>query len=80
MNYENLVGCKRLNSKGTLWYFNSMFVSSHNATHSANFDEKVHKPHSRSYGRIGAKMQLFYTYLMNLNMYFYQCITTNYGV
>ena len=35
--------------------------------HSANFDEKVNKPQSRSYGRIGAKMQLFYTYLMSLN-------------
>ena len=33
----------------------------------ANFNEKVHKPQSRSYGRIGANMQLFYTYLKNLN-------------
>ena len=33
----------------------------------ANFDEKVHKPQSRSYGRIGANMQLFFTYLMNIN-------------
>ena len=33
-------------------------------THSANFDEKVHKPQSRSHGNIGAKMQLFYTYLI----------------
>ena len=33
----------------------------------ANFDEKVHKPQSRSYCRIGANMQLFYTYLMILN-------------
>ena len=30
-------------------------------THSANFDKKVHKPQSISYGRIGANMQLFYT-------------------
>ena len=36
-------------------------------THSANFDEKVHKPQNKSYGRIGANMQLFYTYLKNLN-------------
>ena len=27
--------------------------------HSANFDEKVHKPQSKLYGRIGANMQLF---------------------
>ena len=33
----------------------------------ANFNDKVHKPQSRSYGRIGANMQLFYTYLINLN-------------
>ena len=33
----------------------------------ANFDEKVHKPQSRSNCRIGANMQLFYTYLMILN-------------
>ena len=39
----------------------------HDSAHSANFDEKVHKPQSKSYGRIGANMQLFYTYLMNLN-------------
>ena len=35
--------------------------------HSANFDEKVQKPKSRSDGKIGAKMKLFHTYLMNLN-------------
>ena len=35
--------------------------------HSANFDEKIKKPQSRSYGRIGADMKLFYNYLMNLN-------------
>ena len=34
---------------------------------SANFDEKVHKTQSRSFSRVGAKMQLFDTYLMNLN-------------
>ena len=34
----------------------------------ANFDEKVHKPQSRSYGRIGLNMQLFYTYLINLSI------------
>jgi hypothetical protein len=27
--------------------------------HSANFDEKVHKPQSKFYGRIGANMKLF---------------------
>ena len=37
------------------------------ATHLANFDKKVYKPQSRSYGRIGAKMQLFYEYLMSLH-------------
>ena len=37
--------------------------------HSANFDEKVHKPQSKFYGRIGENMQLIFThmYLMNLN-------------
>ena len=42
----------------------------HDSAHSANFDEKVHKPQSKSYGRIGAKCKhatYFYTYLMNLN-------------
>ena len=29
--------------------------------HSANFDEKVHKPQSKSYGRIGASWQLIFT-------------------
>ena len=33
----------------------------------ANFDEKVQKPQSRSYCRIGANMQLFYTYIIILN-------------
>ena len=28
-------------------------------SHSANFDEKVHKPESKLYGRIGANLQLF---------------------
>jgi len=37
------------------------------ATHSANFDEKVHKPQSKSYSRIGANMQLIFTHLMKLN-------------
>ena len=40
-----------------------------NGTHLANFDEKVHKPQSRSNGRIGPNMQLFLAYLMNLNTY-----------
>ena len=30
-------------------------------THSANFDEKVHKPQSKSYGGIGANMHLIFT-------------------
>ena len=34
------------------------------ATHSANFDEKVHKPQSKSYGRIGANMQLIFTHIL----------------
>ena len=29
-------------------------------THSANFEEKVHKPQSKTYGRIGANMQLIF--------------------
>ena len=33
-------------------------------THSANFDEKVHKPQSKSYGRIGANMQLIFTNIL----------------
>ena len=39
-------------------------------THSANFDEKVHKLQNKLYGRIGANMQHFFTYLylMNLNI------------
>jgi len=32
--------------------------------HSANFDEKVHKPQSKSYGRIGANMQLIFTHIL----------------
>ena len=37
-------------------------------THSDNLNEKVHKPQSKSYCRIGANMQLIFThtYLMNL--------------
>ena len=31
--------------------------------HSANFDEKVHKPQSKSYGRIGANMQFYFTHI-----------------
>ena len=34
------------------------------ATHSANFNEKVHKPQSKSYGRIGANMQLIFTHIL----------------
>ena len=30
----------------------------------ANFDEKVHKPQSKPYGRIGAKMQLIFTHIL----------------
>ena len=39
------------------------------APHLANFDENVHKPKSKSYGSIGANMQLIftYTYLINFN-------------
>ena len=33
-------------------------------THSANFDKKVHKPQSKSYGRIGANMQLISTHIL----------------
>ena len=44
------------------------------AAHSANFNEKVHKPQSKTYHRIGAKMQLMHiSYEFE---YFYQCITT----
>ena len=32
--------------------------------HSANFDEKVHKPQSKSYGSIGANMQLIFTHIL----------------
>ena len=34
------------------------------AAHSANFNEKVHKPQSKSYGRIGANMQLIFTHIL----------------
>ena len=44
------------------------FAQRRDDAHSANFDEKVHKPQIKPYGRISANMQLiFYTYLMNLN-------------
>ena len=33
-------------------------------SHSANFNEKVHKPQSKSYGRIGANMQLIFTHIL----------------
>ena len=47
-----------------------------NGAHSANFNEKVHKPQSKSYGRIGAKMQhMSYEF-----EYFYQCIITFWGL
>ena len=37
----------------------------HDGAHSANFDEKVHKPQSKSYGRIGlANMQLIFTHIL----------------
>ena len=32
--------------------------------HSAYFNEKVHKPQSKSYGRIGANMQLIFTHIL----------------
>jgi hypothetical protein len=32
--------------------------------HSANFNEKVHKPQSKSYHRIGANMQLTFTRIL----------------
>ena len=44
----------------------------HRAAHSANFDEKVHKPQSNLKLYIGAKMQLV-SYEFE---YFYQCIMT----
>ena len=34
------------------------------ATHSANFDEKVHKPKSKIYGRVGANIQLIFTHIL----------------
>ena len=36
--------------------------------HLANFNEKVHKPQSKSCGRIGANMQLIFTHILNLNI------------
>ena len=47
--------------------------------HLANFDKKVHKPQSKSYGRIGANMQLI-LHISNEFEYFYQCITTFWGL
>ena len=35
-------------------------------THSANFNEKVHKPQSKSYSRIGANMQLIFTHIISI--------------
>ena len=39
-------------------------VTTLTGAHSANFDEKVHKPQSKSYGRIGANMQLIFTHIL----------------
>jgi hypothetical protein len=45
-----------------------------NAAHSANIDEKVHKPQSKSYRRISANMQLFLHISYEFE-YLYQFIT-----
>jgi hypothetical protein len=46
------------------------------ATHSANFDEKVHKPQSKSYGKIcNFFLHIFYEF-----EYLYICITTFWGL
>ena len=39
----------------------------HTGAQRAKFSEKVHKPQRISYGRIGATIQIFYTYLIILN-------------
>ena len=43
------------------------------AVNSVNFDEKVYKPQSKSYGRIGANMQLF-LHISYEHENLYQCI------
>ena len=52
------------------------------AAHLADFNEKVHKPQSKSYGRISANLQLIFThiYLLNLNTSQFTCITTFWGL
>ena len=42
----------------------SILLYLRHGAHSANFDEKVHKPQSKSYGRIGANMQLIFTHIL----------------
>ena len=74
LRYFWLVGIKipflvKSHSNNFATDFSSMSSRGYHGTHSANFDEKVHKPQSKSYGRISANMQLFYTYLINLNIY-----------
>ena len=39
-------------------------LSKTGGAHSADFDKKVHKPQSKSYGRIGANMQLIFTHIL----------------
>ena len=34
--------------------------------HSANYNEKVHKPQSKSYGRIGANKQLIFKHILQI--------------
>ena len=59
-----------------LFPFSVCKIEGGHGPHSANFEEKVHKPQSKSYGRIGAKMQhMSYEF-----EYFYECITTFRGL
>ena len=43
---------------------NKSYKSHRRGAHSANFDEKVHKPQSKSYVRIGANMQKNVTHIL----------------
>ena len=58
MEHGDLTG----QSEGTMWNFRALYrrtlLSLSYAAHSANFEEKVHKPQSKSYGRIGASIHI----------------------
>ena len=62
-----LATTQKKTKQNNLHLSNKSAVTLQHGTHSANFDEKVHKPKSKSYGSIGANKQLIFTHLTNLN-------------